>query len=144
MMSIQTETLSTEARNGMSYRKEIWSMEGNPSVEIDAVYNAHGVYVGDKETADFLAEKGILPEPKRATSNVCSIGFSHKDQKWYGWSHRALCGFGVGAIAKEGDCVCESGSLDPEAEDLSIPVGFEAKTLDDAKRMAIAFADSVA
>lgn len=142
-MSIQTEILSTEARNGMSYRREIWSMEGNPSVEIDAVYNAHGVYVGDKEWADYLAGKGIIPEAKQSDSNVCSIGFSYQDQKWYGWSHRAICGFAPGDIAKEGDCVCESGSLDPEAPDYSVPVGFEAKTMEDAKRMAIAFADSV-
>lgn len=141
-MSIETQTLSTEARNGMSYRREIWSMEGNDSVELDAVYNAHGVYVGDKEAADELAKRGILPEPRRATSAVCSIGFSQQEQKWYGWSHRAICGFAVGDIAKDGDCVCESGSCDP-ASDVSVPVGFEAKTLDDAKRMAIAFADSV-
>ena len=140
-MTIQTKTLSTEARNGMSYRREIWSMDGNDAVELDAVYNAFGVYVGDKETADLLAEKGILPEPRTATSSVCSIGFSHKNQKWYGWSHRALYGFGIGDVAKEGDCVC-SKSLDP-ASNVSIPVGFVAKTLDDAKRMAIAFADCV-
>lgn len=141
-MSIKTETLSTEARNGMSYRREIWSMEGNPSVELDAVYNAFGTYVGDKETADLLALKGILPEGRNPQSNVCSIGFSAKEQKWYGWSHRAICGFGVGSIAKEGGCVCESGSCDP-AQNVSVPVGFEAKSLDDAKLMAIAFADSV-
>jgi hypothetical protein len=141
-MSIQTKTLSTEARNGMSYRREIWSMEGNPSVEMDAVYNAHGIYVGDKETADHLASLGILPEGQDEKSTVCTIGFSTKDQKWYGWSHRAIYGFGIGAIAKAGDCVCESGSLDPD-QDVSVPVGFEAKTLEDAKRMAIAFADSV-
>lgn len=140
-MTIQTKTLSTEARDGMSYRREIWSMEGNPSVEIDAVYNANGVYVGDKETADYLAEKGILPEPRKENSSVCSIGFSHKDQKWYGWSHRAMFGFGIGDIAEEGSCCC-SKSLDP-ASDASVPVGFVAETLDDAKRMAIAFADCV-
>jgi hypothetical protein len=131
-MSIQTKTLSTEARNGMDYRREIWSMEGNDPVEMDAVYNTHGVYVGDRETADFLAEKGILPEAKRTDSSVCSVGFSQKDQKWYGWSHRALFGFGVGDTVKDGDCASES-----------LPVGFEAKTLDDAKRIAVAFADSV-
>lgn len=140
-MSIQTKTLSTETRDGMSYRREVWSMDGNDAVELDAVYNAHGVYVGDKETADFLAEKGIMPEPRKATSSVCSIGFSHKDQKWYGWSHRAMHGFGIGDIARHGDCVC-SKSLDP-ASDVSVPAGFEAKTINDAKRMAIAFADSV-
>lgn len=132
-MSIQTEVLSSEARNGMSYRREIWTMEGNAPLEMDAVYSAGGVYVGDIETADFLAEIGIIPEPSTDQSSVCSIGFSEKDQKWYGWSHRAMCGFGIGSIAKDGDIVCDEG----------LPVGFEAKTLDDAKMMAVAYAANV-
>ena len=32
------------------------------------------------------------------------IGFNPKEQKWYGWSHRALYGFGVGSTCKKGDC----------------------------------------
>jgi hypothetical protein len=141
-MTIQNQVLSTEARNGMSYRREIWSMEGNDPVEMNAVYNADGIYVGDTETADYLASKGILPEGRTTRSSVCSIGFSAKDQKWYGWSHRAIFGFSIGDVATEGDCVCEPGSVDP-AQDVTVPVGFTAKTLDDAKRMAIAFAESV-
>lgn len=131
-MTINVETLSAETKNGMSYRKEIWSMEGNPPTPMRAVYNADGVYVGDEETANFLAEKGILPEPRTPESNVCSIGFSHKDQKWYGWSHRAIHGFSVGDVVEDGDCAAES-----------LPVGFRATTLDDAKMMAEAFADCV-
>jgi hypothetical protein len=131
-VSIQTKILSTEVRNGMNYRREIWSMEGNDPVEMNAVYNAHGVYVGDVETADFLAERGILPEPRTDQSTVCSIGFSHKDRKWYGWSHRAIHGFGIGDTVEDGDCASES-----------LPVGFEAKSLDDAKKIATAFADCV-
>src|SRR5882672_4247049 len=103
-MSIKTEILSAEVRNGMSYRREIWSMEGNPSVDMEAVYNRHCVYVGDEETAGFLAKKGILPEARTLHSTVCSIGFSEQDQKWYGWSHRAMHGFGIGDIVKAGDC----------------------------------------
>ena len=61
-----------------------------------------------------------------------SIGFSEKEQKYYGWSHRAIYGFGIGDIVKEGDVIAESFS-----------VGFEAKNLDDSKRMAIAFAEGV-
>lgn len=83
---------------------------------------------------------GIVPEP--VPNGVSTIGFSDKNQKWYGWSHRAIHGFGVGDVAKKGDLVCSPGSTDPAA-DVSVPVGFTAKTLDDAKRMAIAFADSV-
>lgn len=28
--------------------------------------------------------------------SVCSIGFSDARDKWYGWSHRAVAGFGIG------------------------------------------------
>ena len=81
-------------------------------------------------------------------SNVCSIGFSEKDNKWYGWSHRAIYGFKIGDVVKKGDCCALSGLTEeylkkhPE-EDCSLPIGFKAKSLADCKKMAIAFADSV-
>lgn len=116
-------------------------------VTLEVAYTPRGSYIGNLETATFLVSKGIVPEAL-PSHNVCSIGFNKNEQKWYGWSHRAIFGFEIGAIAKEGDCVCSSGWTDeyllehPE-EDLRLPVGFEAKTLEDAKRMAIAFAESV-
>ena len=79
---------------------------------------------------------------------MCSIGFNKSKKKWYGWSHRALFGFGIGDKVKKGDVCASPGSI-PEyiaehpEEDVSLPVGFKAKTLDDAKLMAIAFADGV-
>jgi len=95
-----------------------------------------------------LISRGISPEKSSPTDDVCSIGFCAAESKWYGWSHRAIFGFGIGDVAEEGDCTTTSGFIDgylenhPD-EDRRVPVGFEAKTLDDAKRMAIAFADSV-
>ena len=38
------------------------------------------------------------------SSNVACIGFSETEQKWYGWSHRACWGFGIGSEVKKGDC----------------------------------------
>jgi len=35
---------------------------------------------------------------------ICQIGFCEKEQKWYGWSHRAIYGFGIGSIVRKGDC----------------------------------------
>lgn len=32
---------------------------------------------------------------------VCSIGFNEKKELWYGWSHRAICSFGVGSTMKK-------------------------------------------
>lgn len=81
-------------------------------------------------------------------SQVACIGFSEKERKWYGWSHRAFYGFGIGHIVKQGNCEASSGWTDeylkehPE-EDMSMPIGFEVKNMEDARRCAIAFAESV-
>lgn len=81
---------------------------------------------------DRLNKLGIKPEKSKPSHSVCSIGFSEKDGKWYGWSHRAIYGFKVGDKVKEGDVVVGY-----------LPIGFTAKTVDDAKKMAVAFADGV-
>ena len=33
-----------------------------------------------------------------------NLAFSPSQQKWYGWSHRAIYGFGIGSECKKGDC----------------------------------------
>ena len=125
---------------------------GEGTVTRRGAYTPDGHYIGTTKFAHRLvAKRGIKPEPlpgNTAMGSVCSIGFCEQDQKWYGWSHRALFGFGIGDIVAEGDCCASSGYVDeyiaehPE-KDLSLPVGFIAKNLADCKRMAIAFADSV-
>lgn len=119
------------------------------TVTMEVAYTPSGQYIGTPKVATFLCNKrGIAPQTPTQDGKVCCIGFSDKDQKWYGWSHRAIYGFKVGDVAAEGDCVCSSGWTDaylaehPE-DDGRLPVGFEAKTLADAKRMAVAFAESV-
>lgn len=116
---------------------------------IKSAYTPNGDYIGDPKTAYRLVRKrGIQPEKASEQHNVCSIGFSPSEQKWYGWSHRAIYGFGIGDVVKEGDCTALSGwtaeylAEHPE-EDRSLPVGFTAKTLEDARRMAVAFAECV-
>lgn len=118
-------------------------------VIVKSAYTPTGDYIGDKRTAHFLISKrGIKPEKRSPDKNVCSIGWCERERKWYGWSHRAIFGFGIGSDVQEGDCCASSGYTaeylkeHPE-DDLSLPVGFVAKDLIDAKRMAIAFADSV-
>lgn len=122
---------------------------GCKDFEMKSAYTHEGQYLGDSKTAYRLCKtRGIKPELNREDHTTCSIGFCEREQKWYGWSHRAIYGFGVGDVVKEGDCAASSGSIDewledhPE-DDLSVPVGFTAKTLSDAKQMAVAFADSV-
>lgn len=64
-----------------------------------------GNYVGDLKWAYKLIKMGIIePECIYDNSNVVSIGYSKKDHKWYGWSHRAIYGFTIGSTVKKGDC----------------------------------------
>jgi len=122
---------------------------GTEDYESTAAFTPSGDYIGNSKDAYRLCKKrGIKPEIIDADDSVCSIGFSEKEQKWYGWSHRAIYGYGVGDVVEEGTCPTESGFIDeyiaehPE-KDRSVPAGFEVKNLEDAKRVAIAFADSV-
>jgi hypothetical protein len=70
-----------------------------------SAYTPDGAYLGDSVWAYRLCKvRGIKPELRTPHSNVCSIGFCEREQKWYGWSHRAMWGFGVGDSVKKGDC----------------------------------------
>ena len=105
-------------------------------------------YIGTSDFLNFLESKSIMYPMAVGNERVACIGFSPAYNKWYGWSHRAIYGFGIGDEVHEGDLTNMSGFTDeylsehPE-KDLSLPVGFVAKNLNDAKRMAIAFADAV-
>lgn len=118
-------------------------------VIVKSAYTPEGLYIGSPKNARYLIKKrGIKPELRSPTSKVCSIGFCGKEQKWYGWSHRAIFGFGIGDVVKEGDCCASSGYTEAYLEehpedDTSLKVGFTAKDLVAAKIMAMAFAESV-
>lgn len=154
-----------------------------------------GSLIGDKKMADMLSDYGIIPERKRKDLDVASIGFSPKDNKWYGWSHRAIYGFEPGSKVKKGDSGYVSDNVDELYDEqmewfsgnkenvYKLPTGLQikhemvkyttedpdtgelggcvpdkpdyqfieigrgewtAKTMEDAKQMAIDFADSVA
>ena len=62
------------------------------------------------------------------------VGYSARERKWYGWSHRAIYGFGLGVRLKKGDAVVGTHGF---------KAGDVARTMEDAKQMAIAFAESV-
>lgn len=61
--------------------------------------------VGMEEELEYLLKLGITceiqdgyGEPKTAC-----IGFNPTSKKWYGWSHRAIYGFGIGSECKKGN-----------------------------------------
>lgn len=89
----------------------------------------------DSPLQKFFNKHGIVPEKISSDSKVNQIGFSEKEQAWYGWSHRAIYGFKIGAKAGPGKVGYET--LKQENGPL------EAKTLDDCKKMAIAFAKEI-
>lgn len=59
----------------------------------------------EKGLLHYFCEHGIDKFYKLHSSDcTASIGFSESEQKWYGWSHRAIYGFGIGEKIKKGNC----------------------------------------
>jgi len=94
---------------GYIYRVEkiMFSLdEPDEVMEMKVCYTLDGQYLGDNKTASFLCRtKGIREFVKTDEIRypVC-VGFNPKEQNWYGWSHRAIYGFGIGSTIKKGDC----------------------------------------
>lgn len=126
--------------------------EGDLFVMDSAYSTIDGSYIGDESTAKSLVRRGIAPQTIDSTRHTASIGFCEREQKWYGWSHRAIAGFGIGDVAQGGNsgvlsATPSSTSLvraeeidDTPPPDYLVPEGFACRTLDDCKTMAIAFA----
>lgn len=130
--------------NGIIYvRKEYLMEEGRSKTYSFATcyYNNNNetVYVGDAQFAKYLiVDKGIKPEYASDTSKVSSIGWCEKEQKFYGWSHRCMVGFGVGDKIYEEMCPgCDSRTPFTKHGTRDI------ENTGHARIAAIAFADSV-
>jgi hypothetical protein len=76
-----------------------------------------GSYVGaidQEKDLEFLADFGIteqIQNRKNINGNTSNIGFNPIEQKWYGWSHRAVYGFGIGSKVSKGDCAYQPKDL---------------------------------
>ena len=83
---------------GYELRDEVWDAgDEHPVTMKHQAYNLQGEWIGSSKWAyQLFHKKGIYPEKASSEHCVCSIGFSKKLQKWFGWSHRAICGFGIG------------------------------------------------
>jgi len=105
-MDIEKTVLSS--RNyaaGYVIRRELWNHGDDESTEMKSAYTLDGDYIGDTKWAYRLCKvRGVKPEKANPKHCVCSIGFCESEQKWYGWSHRAIYGFGIGSEVKQGDC----------------------------------------
>jgi hypothetical protein len=131
-----TEILNVKpyTKYGYEIRTEMWELvEGEEPSETTAAYNLNGIYIGNEKSAKVICKKkGIIPEPAKDGDGICTVGFCANESKYYGWSHRAMYGFKIGDVVEEGD-----------ATDESLPIGFTANTMADARCMAVAFANSV-
>lgn len=130
---IEKQVLGSEDRGNYVLNTELWRIKAfrDEPTEIRAAYNKQGHYIGDEKTAKFLCEEmGITPEINDPKHRVCSIGYSDKDKKWYGWSHRAIKGFALGDQGKQ---------FFPDKE----VTGKVAESEEDCKEFARRFAESV-
>ena len=99
------------------YEMRHHTLEGD-STPMFSAFTPAGHYIGSEGTAKFLCDKkGIAPEIREGQDRTCSIGFCEKEQKWYGWSHRAIYGFGIGSAVKKGDCAYVASSPEELIED---------------------------
>ncbi len=86
---------------------------GGEDFEMKRAYTDNGHYIGESVEAFRLCKRdGIKPELIDSSDTVCSIGFCEKEQKWYGWSHRARYGFSIGHTVKKGNIGFTSSSVD--------------------------------
>lgn len=89
------------------------------------------IHEAESELAKWKKKMDVIPEKRTPHSKVCSIGYSRKDSRWYGWIHRARAGF------KKGDTVEEDTCGNPKKKKWVI------KSESEAKQMAKDFAESV-
>lgn len=88
-------------------------------------------YANDTPKVHYKDWLGIKSEKVSQSHSVNSIGKAEADGKWYGWSHRAIYGFGVGDSVKPDTIGNASGKE------------YIIRTEDEAKQAAISFAKEV-
>lgn len=88
--------------------KEMWN---DSEVYVSKFDNSYITHVGMEKDVQFLADREITEQLTHG------VGFSKKDNKWYGWSHRAIYGFTIGSTCKKGDVHYRGSNLDELEED---------------------------
>lgn len=104
-----------ELEKGIVVRNESWARKGEEvEVEIKQVYY-NDLFIGGVELAiQLIIDNKIRHFEKRDnSSNICTIGYSEEKKKWFGWSHRGICGFGIGTkIGRNHNLYVASGKKD--------------------------------
>jgi hypothetical protein len=84
-----------------------------PTIDADFYYSkvdgSYLTHVGLEDDLKFLLRKGITDQV------ISGLGFNPTEQKWYGWSHRAIYGYGIGS-----ECTMRSIGYRPENKEAFI------------------------
>lgn len=86
--------------NGTAYR--LWKKFGITEFYPTQQYSPYTPNNDVVEKAKVLLEYEDELIPHLQQAKVCNIGWSPSQQKWYGWSHRAIYGFTIDSKVKEG------------------------------------------
>lgn len=93
--------------DGISFKAQHYIIDSFTECYFSNVDKSYLTHVGMEESLSYLLSHGIteqIQNSKGVAEHSSNIGFNPVDQKWFGWSHRALYGFGVGSEIKRGDC----------------------------------------
>lgn len=121
-----------------------------------------GTHIGNFKHGKLICETmKIKPELASPEMTTCTIGFCEHEQKWYGWHHGLIAGFGIGAQATHLINAPTHKSPPEDTPSKELPyrkrplnqntaknivkkaeIITTAKTLDDAKNMAICFSET--
>jgi len=89
----------TEYLNKVAYITSVEFMGSKLTDVYQSIFDdSYITHVGMEDNVKYLADREITEELTHG------VGFSPKDNKWYGWSHRAIYGFTIGSTCKKGDC----------------------------------------
>jgi hypothetical protein len=80
-------------------------LEDGPHSYVSKTDGSYLTFVGSEANLMFLLKFGITEQIQshhEEKGSTASIGFNPITQKWYGWSHRAIYGFGIGSVCQRG------------------------------------------
>ncbi len=112
-------------------KKFKYALEQRENARLGVFYVAmNGADVAGSFCAKYPKDSYMLPpdDPKFQSAVVASVEFNEKEQKWYGASHRGSCGFGIGDMLFEEDCIQDDNTPFVDAGRVKITTLDQAKT----------------
>jgi hypothetical protein len=112
--------------------------QSRPPVDLTVAYDLKGRYLGNPDTALVLCRDHGIEQFELAspTNKTLSVGFSPSKNRWFGWSHRAICGFSIGDKLFDEEAYATLSDKTPFRNAGKTTI----RTLDQAKQAAINFA----